>query len=170
MLEKQGAAWLEKETVKLQLLDGRFFYIHLSRSYPERMELKLDKHSSKRAYQRLSRLLVLLNKKDHLLSEKIYQCFDAVSADVTDKFGQHKNGDALFDGVDIGNVQAVHFNERLLKPLMDWVDDVYFEYRNIPLVQTRYCPSKVKGEYSEQLVNYSNLFFFMRVNVNLSVR
>lgn len=149
-LETEGFNWLEKETLKLKISDNRFFYIHLVRSYPEHKDLRLDFQSNARAYQRLGRLLKSLQKNHASLLEKIYHCFDKITTNYTKNIQTNNE-------IDINNVSAPHFNERLLKPIIDWVDDVYFEYRNIPLVQTQYHSTPIN-------IDYSNLFFFIRIN------
>ncbi|PID49780.1 MAG: hypothetical protein CR991_04790 [Proteobacteria bacterium] len=159
-LQDQGLKWLTNNSIQLQVSeDTPSLYICLAQVYPERGHLSVDYQDNAICYQSLQKLGNLLRQEPYWL-EQIFACFNAIQPSRPDV----QDGPYCQSAQPTENVHIAYFYQRMLKPMYEWVDDIYHEFCQTPLIQVAH-PNADDQTHS---VAYSNLFFFIRLNAGLS--
>lgn len=168
-MNQQGIAFLEREAAKLTADNGETLYICLPRIFPESQSVLVDKAANAEAFRRLEHLLQLLEAErlqvGSKLANDLLHCFTHIPLE---NRSPEWNAETVLPA-NARYFERRYLQNRLLSPLIDWVDEVYFECRQIPLLQAclQDIPQADKAS-SSQLVDYSNIFFFIRINPVIS--
>lgn len=155
-------AWLQQKTVTFS--NSHYsFNISLVRIHPQTAHhteawFWEGKESAglKTSYQRVHRLVQHLRDKEPQVLDWVLSCFNdtPIVKMLRVPTTSHQPNNVIFP------VQPSAI--RLLQPVHDWVERAYQEYRDIPLLQVAgTSPSK-------PLVDYGNLFFFVRLPTQMS--
>lgn len=140
------STWLSEHTVTIQEADASFnlclVRIHKADDQSETWFWQEDENQSlAKSYQRVKRLI------QHLHEEKLL-------AWVVNCFQESVPIMPVSEWVD-GNILIPTKPSPLLKPVYDWVNQIYQEYGDLPLLQVASTQGKT--------VDYSNIFFFVRL-------
>lgn len=167
-LHSDSEKFLEEECERLGC-GTECFYICLARVYPEdNNKVVIGWRDSKEAYHRLTTLLCLLVEDANAwgidIPTALYTCFDKVPDGQNSICKLSPSVAQLQDAPDatgfMGDNPSSHmaWNEKLLKPIEQWIEYVYEQNHDIPLLRVAQPghPGKDMG--------FSNLFFFMRIN------
>lgn len=165
-MNQQGGAFLEREAAKLTADNGEALYICLPRIFPENQSVLVDRAANAEAFRRLEHLLQLLEAERRglgsRLADDLFHCLTTIPA-------ENRRSEWNVETISAANVryfERPYKQDHLLEPLIEWVDEIYFECRQIPLLQAYLQDIPEEGKpSSSQLVEYSNIFFFIRINV-----
>lgn len=155
-LLSQGTSWLETNLFKLQgEVDAVHLYIGFARVYPEDSTLVIGRNDSEESYRRMDALLQMIKHQEPNLLLQIHHCLNAIKPDTQAAISKpHTNYHFP------QNIRTAYFQDRYLHPILEWVQAIYTECSQTPLLQIQ-NPTDIT---QKQAVNFSNLFFFIRMN------